>query len=80
MSACAAAFSKSRWIHARICLAVVLAAMSIGCAIAGPPPAPGPHACADFLSRTDFDVSVMDAKVVNAGTEAERLPDDPSAR
>lgn len=56
---------------ARICLAVVLAAAGIGCIISGPSPESGPHACADFLSRTDFDVSVMDAEVMNAGTDAE---------
>ncbi len=29
------------------------------------------HACADFLSRTDFDVSVRDAALMNPGTDTE---------
>ena len=57
--------------HVRATLSVVLATVGISCVIAGPPPASGPHACADFLSRTDFDVSVMDAELMNAGTATE---------
>ena len=57
---------------ARICLAFALAAAGINCiTTTGPSPEPGPHACVDFLSRTDFDVSVMDAELMNAGTETE---------
>ena len=57
---------------ARACLALVLAAFGVACQERQPPaPASGPHACADFLSRTDFDVSVMDAELMNAGTETE---------
>ena len=58
--------------YSRICLALGVAAFGLGCQERQPSSAPsGPHACADFLSRTDFDVSVMEAEVVNAGTEAE---------
>ena len=57
---------------ARVCLALVLAAFGVACQERQPPaPASAPHACADFLSRTDFDVSVMDAELMNAGTETE---------
>ena len=58
--------------RARICLALFLAALGVGCqerqALSTPS---GPHACIDFLSRTDFDVSVMDAELMNAGTATE---------
>ena len=33
--------------------------------------APTPRACADFLSRTDFDVTVMDAELMRPGTDTE---------
>ena len=57
---------------ARTCLVLVLAAFGIGCQERQPlPPASVPHACADFLSRTDFDVSVMDAELMDAGTDTE---------
>ncbi len=71
MSACVTSFSKARCMHGRVCLAAVLAAAGAGCIVPDPPFERAPHACIDFLSRTDFDVSVMDAEVVNAGTEAE---------
>ena len=58
--------------YSRICVALAVAAFAPGCQERQPSPPPAePHACADFLSRTDFDVSVMDAELMNAGTEAE---------
>ena len=50
----------------RLCVMLGFAAAGLGCGTA--PPAtnpPAPQACADFLSRTDFDVSVMDAELMN---------------
>ena len=54
------------------CLMFGLAAAGAGC---GTDPSaattPAPHACASFLSRTDFDVSVMDAELMNPGADTE---------
>ena len=49
-----------------------VAAAGLGCGVA-PPAAttPAPYACADFLSRTDFDVSVMDAELMDPGADTE---------
>ncbi len=54
------------------CLMLGLAAAGPGC---GTDPSaattPAPHACASFLSRTGFDVSVMDAELMNFGADTE---------
>ena len=58
--------------YSRLCLALGLTVLAVGCQERQPlPRAAGAHACLDFLSRTDFDVSIMDAEVINAGTETE---------
>ncbi len=49
-----------------------IAAAGLGCGTAPPPvTTTAPRACADFLSRTDFDVSVMDAELMNPGADTE---------
>ena len=54
------------------CVMLGLAAAGLGCGTALPETTrPGPRACADFLSRTDFDVSVMDAELMDPGAETE---------
>ncbi|MXY24328.1 MAG: tannase/feruloyl esterase family alpha/beta hydrolase [Acidobacteria bacterium] len=57
-------------------LAVVFAAVGLGCQSALPAADSGgsasePGGCRTFLSRTDFDVTVMNAELINAGTPAE---------
>ncbi len=62
--------------NAFVALTVVLAATTVGCQSAPPEAvrvgaADLPRACGALLSRTDFDVSVMDAELMEAGTPSE---------
>ncbi len=58
---------------ARIVPALLLAVLGAACQELPPAVAArsAPQACGDLLSRTDFDVSVMDAELVDAGAATE---------